>query len=776
MRRTVSLLAFTCLLLLTSLWSAGPVAALEPVTPIEWLNRPIVWARDANQNRLDDRIDAIVASNPAQLLKVNIAFRFCFGQAHLDSVRKYAGACTYRCPLVTFACWDSLRASYARHVADFADSSVAFIELSDDASPSLATAIPATKSSDIRTNLGLDGSGKNIAFIDTGIDDGLNLALPAAKYRDGFTVNNAFPFIPVTPGNPVDYASHGTAMAAAALGVAAGGVPVGAAPAAGLYDVRINTPLGGLLVPQNWIMRALDEISTRVRAGTWNVDVICIGFNLQTGVNSATGIEPLPQLINTIVGMGIPVVVPMGNGTANPVFVDQVAVADEAITVGAVAHSGTVTTTDDVLASYSRVGSAATNKPDVVAPGSRTQAGCAGNQSCNTAPGTNCGIVSARSAPTLGACEFSGTSISAAIVAGIVAQIRQLMPRAGPQRIKQLLRQTAVDMGVAGWDPQYGAGEVDALALVNKVGGPADVRFEPVTSGLVFWESSAIGPRDADIAVGVPNALLAKVHNDGPGIAKNIVVNANISPLGNHPLISFFAGGLLGPRDTRDIGSASIAALDPGADTTVAIPWTPWTYPEGTTEWPIRLVGSQYQQFMATLDYENDTNLRNDTALLAKIVINHSLHGPALAAWSRTGAQAAPMDLIANVTNPTLHDYTLVTVVPEVVVGSGWTNSVTPSSFPLPADGCWQPVTVSLVPGAANPSGTYTVRWWVFGQPPFGPGPRDTLGGWTTTGKITVITAVPGVGVRAMYGAALALVGGLLAVSMLRRRRRPRPE
>ncbi|MBI4381330.1 MAG: S8 family serine peptidase [candidate division NC10 bacterium] len=67
---------------------------------------------------------------------------------------------------------------------------------------------------------------------------------------------------------------------------------------------------------------------------------------------------------------------------------------------------------------------------------------------------------------------YSGTSMAAAHVSGIVALLFQVSPRASPEEIQRILEATAEDLGVPGKDRLYGSGRVDACRAVQRLLGP----------------------------------------------------------------------------------------------------------------------------------------------------------------------------------------------------------------------------------------------------------------------------------------------------------------
>src|SRR5262249_43953210 len=71
---------------------------------------------------------------------------------------------------------------------------------------------------------------------------------------------------------------------------------------------------------------------------------------------------------------------------------------------------------------------------------------------------------------------FCGTSAAAPHVAGVAAILMQAMGSGStPAGVRQVLKATAVDLGPAGADSDFGAGRADALAAVQSVAVPANI-------------------------------------------------------------------------------------------------------------------------------------------------------------------------------------------------------------------------------------------------------------------------------------------------------------
>ena len=147
------------------------------------------------------------------------------------------------------------------------------------------------------------------------------------------------------------------------------------------------------------------------------------------------------------VARGIIVVAAAGNEANGPwYYVLTPADAPGVISVGAVALDGSI-------AGFSSRGPTSDGriKPDVVAPG--------------------VGVVVAdiRAGGYRGG---NGTSFAAPLVSGVCALLLQAHPDWGPERMQQVLRVTATDLGPAGEDTQYGWGLVNALRAIDLEAAP----------------------------------------------------------------------------------------------------------------------------------------------------------------------------------------------------------------------------------------------------------------------------------------------------------------
>ncbi|MDG6224302.1 MAG: S8 family serine peptidase [Candidatus Thermoplasmatota archaeon] len=300
-------------------------------------------------------------------------------------------------------------------------------------------------------DLGYDGSGVNIAVLDTGVDNTLH-----ESFRSRVVYGVDFTGATVIYGlDPDDIDGHGTHVAGTALGTGGqSGTYQGVAPGAGLIDLRISKIYGdisgNLEAALEWLIDNHEERDIRVAS---------ISFG---STSTSSGTDTISRLVNALVEEGVVVVAAAGNsgvqGLPTP------AAADLAITVGASNDRNTVDRSDDVHESFSNRGPRASDgdqdmldelKPDVLAPGRD--------------------IISAQHNSLSGYVEMTGTSMSCPAVSGVVALMLQANPDLDPISVKGILRSTAQQtMGASrsDLDPKYnyrsGWGHIDAYGAVKR--------------------------------------------------------------------------------------------------------------------------------------------------------------------------------------------------------------------------------------------------------------------------------------------------------------------
>ncbi|MFS0576606.1 S8 family peptidase [Sporosarcina sp. 179-K 3D1 HS] len=251
-----------------------------------------------------------------------------------------------------------------------------------------------------------------VAVIDTGVDlthEDLKSRIAPGGYN--FYSNTT---------NVTDEKGHGTMVA----GVIAAQLNnrKGIAGAAGPYQVSI--------LPLKIFNQDSASLSDLIRAIDYAVSQDVDIINLSLGGNQFSRLEN--EAIQRAVDAGITVIAAAGNDAlvGNPVMYP--AAYDHVISVGAINSS-------NVKANFSTYN----QQVDLVAPG---------QQILSTFPNQTYRYM-------------DGTSFAAPIVSGTVAMMKGLYPDLSTHEIEQLLRRSATDLGMPGFDTYYGMGALDISKL-----------------------------------------------------------------------------------------------------------------------------------------------------------------------------------------------------------------------------------------------------------------------------------------------------------------------
>lgn len=293
---------------------------------------------------------------------------------------------------------------------------------------------------------GVTGSGTTVALIDTGVYNHPDLA---GRVTCGIDLSHEAG----TEAECADTFGHGTFMAGliAGNGASSGGKYSGAAPEANVVSVKVagydgSADVTHILAAIQWVVAHKDA---------YGIDVLSLSLGTDTSMDYR--LNPMNFAVERAWQSGIVVVTSSSNRGDAPGTVTSPGDDPYVITVGASNHEGTVSTGDDQVPLFSGRGPTASNglqKPDVVAPGVSTVS----LRSPGSHIDNNYGDTAALDGDYF---KGTGTSMSTATVAGVVAQMLQADPSLTPNQAKFRLLETSRD--IADSDPNAaGHGLIDA--------------------------------------------------------------------------------------------------------------------------------------------------------------------------------------------------------------------------------------------------------------------------------------------------------------------------
>ncbi|HEY2814022.1 MAG TPA: S8 family peptidase [Acidimicrobiales bacterium] len=280
-----------------------------------------------------------------------------------------------------------------------------------------AAVFPAATGASLLNFAGLNGSGVNVAVLDTGI-----APLPdfGSRLVAGVDLSGE--------GNPfADNYGHGTFVAGliAGNGASSQGHYMGEAPGAQLTSIKVAGASG--VTDLATVISGIQWAVTNAKA--LNIRVLNISLGAPPLVSSV--VNPLDQAVEAAWNRGITVVASAGN--AGPFNGTITSPGDDplVVTAGALDDNGTVSASDDTMTTFSSVGPTYVDgwfKPDLVASGRSVVS--------LRAPGSTIDVANPTARIGDGNFVGSGTSFSAAITSGAAAILRQADPFASPDKIK----------------------------------------------------------------------------------------------------------------------------------------------------------------------------------------------------------------------------------------------------------------------------------------------------------------------------------------------------
>ncbi|HVF76082.1 MAG TPA: S8 family serine peptidase [Acidimicrobiales bacterium] len=317
---------------------------------------------------------------------------------------------------------------------------------------------------------GIDGTGIDVAVIDTGIApvaglDGagkvvngpdLSFESQAAEYRH------------------FDTFGHGTHMASIVAGHDSAGFK-GLAPGARIVNIKVGNYQGAVDVTQ--VIAAIDWVVQHRNDSGLNVRVLSLAYGTD-GLQSYQ-LDPLTHAVESAWRNGIVVVASGGNDGTSRAALTNPAYDPRVLAVGASDLKGTVSALDDTVAAFSSRGNSS-RRVDLVAPG----VSVLGLRN----PGSTIDDAHPDAVVNERFFRGSGTSQAAAVTAGSVALLLQARPSLSPDMVKALLRTTATPL-VKGDLAGQGSGRLNIEA--------AALAAVPTTTSVTVAPSTGTGSLEA---------------------------------------------------------------------------------------------------------------------------------------------------------------------------------------------------------------------------------------------------------------------------------------
>lgn len=390
--------------------------------------------------------------------------------AAADAVEAVGGSVTYDLSIVHGVAADIPAASVARLRAMpgvravTPDAPVHVQSTSTTSSTNLST-VNSVYAREVQADLlwaeGVKGDGVTVALIDTGVTEVADLSgrivTQVPDPVDEMDVDACANFSGTVDSQTgdddcTDEYGHGTFLAGliAGNGASSNGLYTGVAPQARIVSIKIagrdgSSDVSKLLAALQYVVTFKDELG---------IDVL----NLSLGTNSTQSytIDPLNYAVEQVWAADVAVVVAAGNLGPLPGTISKPGDDPFVITVGTAADRETPANSDDRVPNFSGRGPTAADglpKPDVTAPGARLVS--------LRAPGSNVEATVPSGFPSSVYRRGSGTSMSAAVVSGVVALVLDKNEQWKPNRVKHALKATATKVGLL--DPlAVGSGMVQA--------------------------------------------------------------------------------------------------------------------------------------------------------------------------------------------------------------------------------------------------------------------------------------------------------------------------
>ena len=346
----------------------------------------------------------------------------------------------------------------------------------------------------------IDGTGINVAILDTGVD----YTHPdlAANYKGGYDFVNS-------DGDPIDDAGHGTHVSGTVAAIDNDIGVIGAAPGVNIYALKVLNSQGSgtysyLISAVQWAVDNNMDVASMSLSGTYNS-------------------RSLSRACDRAYRRGLVIVAAAGNN-------DMGAVSYPAAYSSVIAVSATDET--DTLASFSNIGP----QIELAAPGVRINSTTMGG---------------GYSGDTWGGTSMATPHVTGAVALLLTTSVPAEYDTNGnnvwdPAEIRQRLQDTATDLGTVGKDNYYGYGLVNASAAVEFTSPepPIPPNPEPPAEGSEMHIS--------DITMDSGSKTAGKNFFTW-ALATVTVVNSNGDPVPDAEV----SGSWSGPTSGSDIGTTS---------------------------------------------------------------------------------------------------------------------------------------------------------------------------------------------------------------------------
>lgn len=333
------------------------------------------------------------------------------------------------------------------------------------ADPATLGEVSAAIGADAVRAAGYDGSGVDIAVIDTGI------APVAGLDGTDKVVNGPDLSLDFQAGAPVgvDAFGHGTHMASIAADS-----EDGIAPGARLVNLKVGAVDGAVDVSQ--VIAAIDWAVQHRNTDGLNIRVINLAFGTDS-VQSAQA-DPLSHAVESAWRNGIVVVTSVGNNGGR---IEMPAANPYVVAVGAYHMKESTGPSDDLLPDFSARAATSTDRaPDLLAPGVSILG--------LRVPGSTIDVENPGAAYQERWMRGTGTSQAAAVVSGAVALLLDARPALTPDLVKALLTTSAEPFKKVSAYTQ-GAGRLDLDDAVTRP-TPTTTQTHPASTGLGSIQAS----------------------------------------------------------------------------------------------------------------------------------------------------------------------------------------------------------------------------------------------------------------------------------------------